>query len=389
MPSELLHLPPLYTLVGLYRLVTDPFIRNPVLDKIRHASIRGLVVGGLYAVGSWRVLDWFVRRFLVPGGAGLFGWGGGAGRGKVGEAVREAVGGKVNVGFGLFSVGVDLVFYTHLLILLPQLSSILRFFIYKNLKLARSRAYALTVSSRGKPHEFWSQGYIEEWASPPVPGPADLAGSRRSREAKWISWVLWWPTQLFLRHYLLLPLSPNLPLLSPLITCTLRSLQTAAYLHQPYFEAKQMTPAEVWRWVEERKWAYRAFGFAAALLESIPIAGLFFSISNRIGAAMWAFDLEKRQHLFSHSVLRPLPPDQVGWFGSGATSDLDVDIQAAEEEIERKRGWGEKGPGPGAGVGATPGAGSGEAGGQGDARRIIEVKGEGVGVGEKGREKVL
>lgn len=46
---------------------------------------------------------------------------------------------------------------THLLILLPQLSSILRFFIYKNLKLARSRAYALTVSSRGKPHEFWSQ----------------------------------------------------------------------------------------------------------------------------------------------------------------------------------------------------------------------------------------
>jgi hypothetical protein len=110
MPSELLHLPPLYTLVGLYRLVTDPFICNPVLDKIRHASIRGLVVGGVYAVGSWRVLDWFVRRFLVPGGAGLFGWGAGTGRGKVGEAVREAVGGKVNVGFGLFSVGVDLVF---------------------------------------------------------------------------------------------------------------------------------------------------------------------------------------------------------------------------------------------------------------------------------------
>lgn len=46
---------------------------------------------------------------------------------------------------------------THLLILLPQLSSILRFFIYKNLKIARSRAYALTVSSRRKPAEFWSQ----------------------------------------------------------------------------------------------------------------------------------------------------------------------------------------------------------------------------------------
>jgi hypothetical protein len=71
-----------------------------------------------------------------------------------------------------------------------------------------------------------------------------------------------------------------------------------------------MSKDEIWRWVEERKWAYRgmsksdnlfapldqvpgedqayipAFGFAASLLESIPIAGLFFSIPNRIGAAM-------------------------------------------------------------------------------------------------------
>jgi hypothetical protein len=30
-----------------------------------------------------------------------------------------------------------------------------------------------------------------------------------------------------------------------------------------------------------------AFGFAAAFLESVPIIGLFFSISNRVGAAMW------------------------------------------------------------------------------------------------------
>lgn len=30
-----------------------------------------------------------------------------------------------------------------------------------------------------------------------------------------------------------------------------------------------------------------AFGFAASLLEGIPIIGLFLSISNRIGAAMW------------------------------------------------------------------------------------------------------
>lgn len=85
--------------------------------------------------------------------------------------------------------------------------------------------------------------------------------------------------------------------------------------------------------MEERKWDYRgklkigllcwqllhslanvtAFGFTAALLEGLPIIGLVFMISNRIGAAMWAhgmyynlsrlcnehqphLDLEKRQH---------------------------------------------------------------------------------------------
>lgn len=116
---------------------------------------------------------------------------------------------------------------THLLILLPQISSILRFFVYKNLRLARSRAYALTVASRGKPAEFWSQvsgdpsersftlfrratcssfvpmqGYIEEWADPPRPARGEMLpnGKHRRTEAKWISWLLWWPTQLVLRH---------------------------------------------------------------------------------------------------------------------------------------------------------------------------------------------
>ena len=57
------------------------------------------------------------------------------------------------------------------------------------------------------------------------------------------------------------------------------------------------------------------FGFTAALLETLPFIGLIFSISNQVGAAMWAhgmlmycmstnltiyananLDLEKRQH---------------------------------------------------------------------------------------------
>ena len=64
-------------------------------------------------------------------------------------------------------------------------------------------------------------------------------------------------------------------------------------------------------------WCIAVFGFAAALLETLPFIGLLFSISNQIGAAMWAhgmltcciyenlsisantdLDLEKRQHWF-------------------------------------------------------------------------------------------
>lgn len=105
MPSELLHLPPSYTLVGLYRLVTDPSIRSPVLDKIKHASIRGLVVGVVYAAVSWRTIDWFIRAFLVEGSGSRLGWlglgkkvekvldgasAGGAGTGSGGGTVRVA-----------------------------------------------------------------------------------------------------------------------------------------------------------------------------------------------------------------------------------------------------------------------------------------------------------
>ena len=181
MPSELLHFPPAYTFVGAYRLLTDPTIRGPVLDKVKHASVRGIIVGLVYAVVSWSSIDWFIRRFLVGGSGSWFGLK------KVKEVVEGNESGRVHV----MGMDLDLVFCTfvapshsvchcivlclrterytsgcetvlivedtHLLILLPQISSILRFFVYKNLKIARSRAYALTVSSRRKPPQFWNQ----------------------------------------------------------------------------------------------------------------------------------------------------------------------------------------------------------------------------------------
>jgi hypothetical protein len=86
-----------------------------------------------------------------------------------------------------------------------------------------------------------------------------------------------------------------------------------------------MTPVQVATFMEEHKWQYRSFGFAAALLESIPFIpfiSLFFSVSNRIGACMWAFDLEKRQRGFREGELKPLKKEEIGF-------------KSAEEELAR------------------------------------------------------
>jgi hypothetical protein len=70
MPTELLSLPPSYTIVGVYRLLTDPSVRDPVWAKVKHAVVRGALVGGAYAILGWGIMDWVVRRFIVRGRAG-------------------------------------------------------------------------------------------------------------------------------------------------------------------------------------------------------------------------------------------------------------------------------------------------------------------------------
>lgn len=108
MPSEFLHIPPAYTLVGLYRLCTDASVRGPVFDKVKHATLRGLVVGAVYAVGSWGILRWVVKAFIVGGPGSFLGFGGSASR-KVANAVGESARGGVWVGIGRFGLDVDLI----------------------------------------------------------------------------------------------------------------------------------------------------------------------------------------------------------------------------------------------------------------------------------------
>ena len=51
-------------------------------------------------------------------------------------------------------------------IVASQVTYILRFFLSRNIRIARDRAWAQTVASRGKGADFW-QPYVEEWENPP------------------------------------------------------------------------------------------------------------------------------------------------------------------------------------------------------------------------------
>jgi hypothetical protein len=50
--------------------------------------------------------------------------------------------------------------------LATQITAIMSFFLARNLRIARERAWDQTVASRGKGTEFW-QPYVEEWTNPP------------------------------------------------------------------------------------------------------------------------------------------------------------------------------------------------------------------------------
>ncbi|KAF8622830.1 hypothetical protein AX15_006719, partial [Amanita polypyramis BW_CC] len=176
--------------------------------------------------------------------------------------------------------------YAAILFIGSQITWMLRFFLAKNIRISRERAWAQTVSSRGKGPGFW-QPYVEEWENPPK--------IERSRQGKLVRQFLTSPLAVYAVKVLLLPFHLY-PFVGAVVVAWLKALRTAQYLHKPYFESKKMTRDQIDIFIEERKWNYRVFGFAAALLEGIPIIGLMFSISNRIGAAMWAHDLEKIQH---------------------------------------------------------------------------------------------
>lgn len=278
MPNTLLTIPPLYTVVGIYRLLLDPKIRGPVWDKCRNGTLRGLAVASVYGTLTYGPQRWFIAMFLSksPRLQSLF---------------------TIPYITSMFTVQT----WATMIFLTSQMSGIVRFFLSKNLRIAKDRAWDLTIASRGKPKDFWGP-YAEEWQIPPT-----IRGGQGGGVGVLERWMGKWWARLVINRFILFPLQLY-PFVGMAISAWMRAYGTSRYLHSKYFKAKSMSPEQVATYMEERKWDYRLFGFASALLESLPLVGLFFAISNQIGAAMWAHDLEKRQNLFRTGALKPLPP---------------------------------------------------------------------------------
>jgi uncharacterized protein involved in cysteine biosynthesis len=63
--------------------------------------------------------------------------------------------------------------------------------------------------------------------------------------------------------------------------------------HLHYFDLKGMTWSESKQYIQRHWSEYFQFGYVGGMLEAIPVAGLFFMMTNVIGAALWAADMEK------------------------------------------------------------------------------------------------
>ena len=195
--------------------------------------------------------------------------------------------------------------------ILNQVDFVFEMNLKKQLRQFRRTAYADTVASRGKPASWWTP-YTEEWQHPPQLNQSLLSRKGLAHAVKHN--LLQWAARKVVRI-----LFSSVPLFGFVFYSAFSALQYARITHVPLFEAKHMSPAQVDIWVEERRTSYWLFGFSAQLLERVPFLGMLFSISNRIGAAMWAHDLEKRQQRFQRGELQQLQAHETG--GGGAPQD--------------------------------------------------------------------
>ncbi|OBZ68579.1 hypothetical protein A0H81_11493 [Grifola frondosa] len=225
---------PSYVVVGVYRLCTDSKLYVPAWQKCKHGFRRGLTVGLVWAATTFNIQRKFVKLFLMKSP-------------RVTGLSREGI-------FGI-QLPFDLPTYATVFFLSTQLTVIITFLPSRNIRIARERAYDQTMNL-GEGPDFW-RPYVEEW-------------DRQLRKG----------------IYKIRVASFDFVPIVGIMTQHGQSTRYCRYLHKPYFKAKAMTPTQLGSLLRSEN----------GTTERLPIIGLVFSVSNRVGAAMWAHDLEKRQH---------------------------------------------------------------------------------------------
>ncbi|EIM21746.1 hypothetical protein WALSEDRAFT_60226 [Wallemia mellicola CBS 633.66] len=277
MPKELLNISPLYSLVGVYRLITDEKVRNPIWLICRKGLARGAISALLWSLSTWKIQKKIVATFMSNSP-------------KVLQYTTKALENHI-----------PLLTFATFMFVSAQATAILQFLLYKRIAESKKIAYDLTIQSRAKSDSFWGP-YVEEYNLETESGKQLKLRAEKLATSRKTGWRGLFEGQkrskllnLFITKVILLPLDV-LPGVGLLLGAALRSVALARRLLKPYFVKKGMTAYEQELFIQERSFELRSFGFMAALLERLPIVGLLCSIATPIAAAMMSVDFEKRQN---------------------------------------------------------------------------------------------
>jgi hypothetical protein len=94
-----------------------------------------------------------------------------------------------------------------------------------------------------------------------------------------------------IRYIMYLPLN-FIPVVGTIAFIFLQARNRGQSVHDRYFQLKKWSASRRSDWLKKHVGPYSSFGLVATLLEMIPLASMFFTYTNTVGAALWAADIE-------------------------------------------------------------------------------------------------
>jgi len=126
----------------------------------------------------------------------------------------------------------------------------------------------------------------------PLEAPMKRAAKKQQKPTKYLSKILTEDEHPILHYLLTLPLN-FVPVVGNAMFCFLNSFPTAISLHHYYYtEMKGLSSEEFSAVVHAKKAQYQSFGFVASAFSLIPGLDIMLVLTNAVGAALWAADME-------------------------------------------------------------------------------------------------